>query len=153
MAPRVPSAASTCASTWYLLTTLFIFFMLLYVFASMPVMTYVVYAPVEKYQDNDLNTLIPGDKLTVIQGNGVPDVKPPVIEFDTNDPSTTGVDGTNNTPKSMFMFAYNKCSPSCCGNSPYSCNGGCVCLTNEQKKYMSNRGYNNKFNKCSQDEY
>jgi len=153
MAPKIVPNKNNCASTWFLLFTLFVFFMFLYVFASMPVMTYVVYTPVEKYQDKDLDSLIPVDKLMVVQGNGVPDTKPQTIQLDTTDPSTMGVDGTDQTPKSMFMFAYNKCDAACCGESPYSCNGGCVCLTKEQKKYMSSRGFNNKYNKCSMDEY
>jgi hypothetical protein len=52
------------------------------------------------------------------------------------------VDGTNDTDKSLFMFTYNECKPECCKDSPYSCDKGCVCLTPEQKTFMSSRGGN-----------
>jgi hypothetical protein len=39
----------------------------------------------------------------------------------------------NDQRKSLFPFSYNKCSPSCCP-SPYSCSGGCVCLSSKQKQ-------------------
>jgi len=61
-----------------------------------------------------------------------------------------GPDITENAPsvncdiddsrKSLFPFAYNKCSPSCCP-SPYSCSGGCVCLSSKQKQCFKN-GWN-----------
>lgn len=45
----------------------------------------------------------------------------------------------NHADQSMFIFANNKCDPSCCP-SPYSCDKGCVCLTDEQKNLMSGPG-------------
>ncbi len=61
-----------------------------------------------------------------------------------------GPDITENAPsvncdltdsrKSLFPFSYNKCSPSCCP-SPYSCSGGCVCLSSKQKQCFKN-GWN-----------
>jgi len=33
----------------------------------------------------------------------------------------------------MFLFKDNMCSPSCCP-STYSCNGGCVCTTEQEQK-------------------
>uniref|UniRef100_A0A6C0JIJ2 Uncharacterized protein n=1 Tax=viral metagenome TaxID=1070528 RepID=A0A6C0JIJ2_9ZZZZ len=54
----------------------------------------------------------------------------------TNGPS---VDGTKNTPPSMFMFSHNQCKPDCCP-STYSCNGGCVCTTPNQRDFINNRG-------------
>ena len=44
-----------------------------------------------------------------------------------------------NNPGSMFMFAYNKYSPSCCP-STYSTSSGCICMTDAQKKAIYNRG-------------
>ena len=44
-------------------------------------------------------------------------------------------------PDNMFMFNNNQCKPSCCGAS-YSCNGGCVCTTPEQREYINSRGGN-----------
>ena len=38
----------------------------------------------------------------------------------------------------MFMFRKNKCSPDCCP-STYSCSGGCVCTTEEQRKRIQGR--------------
>lgn len=40
--------------------------------------------------------------------------------------------------QSMFILANNKCDLSCCP-SPYSCDKGCVCLTEEQKRLMAGR--------------
>lgn len=54
------------------------------------------------------------------------------------------VDGTLNAPKDMFMFAYNQCRPECCP-SAFSCDRGCVCLTDEQKKLLSYRGTNSTY--------
>jgi hypothetical protein len=39
----------------------------------------------------------------------------------------------------MFMFAKNKCSPKCCP-STYSCAGGCVCTTEQQRNLINTRG-------------
>jgi len=44
-------------------------------------------------------------------------------------------------PDNLFMFKNNQCKPSCCGAS-YSCNGGCVCTTPEQRDYINSRGGN-----------
>ena len=48
----------------------------------------------------------------------------------------------NDSKDIMFLFKDNKCSPSCCP-STYSCNGGCVCTTHEQKTLGQKRGDNN----------
>lgn len=44
-------------------------------------------------------------------------------------------------PDNLFMFKNNQCKPSCCGAS-YSCSGGCVCTTPEQREYINSRGGN-----------
>jgi hypothetical protein len=41
--------------------------------------------------------------------------------------------------RQMFLFAKNKCSPECCP-STYTCSGGCVCTTEEQRKLIDKRG-------------
>jgi len=41
-------------------------------------------------------------------------------------------------PDSLFMFKNNQCKPSCCGSS-FSCSGGCVCTTPEQREYINTR--------------
>tara|TARA_B100000963_G_C22489242_1_gene608464 strand:+ start:107 stop:493 length:387 start_codon:yes stop_codon:yes gene_type:complete len=38
----------------------------------------------------------------------------------------------------LFMFGKNKCSPECCP-STYTCSGGCVCTTEEQRNRIHRR--------------
>lgn len=157
--------SNDCFSSYFLIAVLIVFFMLLYVYvgpnipSSNQIRTDTFkqqffnggLARKEQFKDNEL---IPMDKIVFIQGNGVPDKQPDKIIFDQSDPSAQSVDGTDSAPVSMFPFAFNKCDVKCCGDAAnLSCNGGCVCLTNEQKRFMSNRGYNNKFDKCSYDGY
>jgi len=42
---------------------------------------------------------------------------------------------------SLFIFKNNQCKPECCGSS-FSCGGGCVCTTPEQRQYIAGRGGN-----------
>ena len=42
---------------------------------------------------------------------------------------------------SLFMFKNNQCKPECCGAS-FSCGGGCVCTTPEQRELIAGRGGN-----------
>lgn len=44
-------------------------------------------------------------------------------------------------PNNMFIFKNNQCKPECCGAS-YSCDGGCVCTTPEQRNFINARGGN-----------
>lgn len=44
-------------------------------------------------------------------------------------------------PDSLFMFKNNQCKPECCGAS-FSCGGGCVCTTPDQRQYITSRGGN-----------
>ena len=44
-------------------------------------------------------------------------------------------------PDSLFMFKNNQCKPECCGAS-FSCDGGCVCTTPNQRKFINERGGN-----------
>ena len=74
----------------------------------------------------------------VVQGSQVP-IHPTNTEIKSDGPN---IDGTKNTPQNMFMFAYNQCNPKCCP-STYSCDGGCICTTKEQRKFISSRGTNN----------
>lgn len=86
--------------------------------------------------------LIPADKLVVFQGNTLPDLPNTAVKLD-NDESLPTVDGTTDTPRSMFALAFNKCDPSCCP-STYSCSGGCVCMTDKQYDFIGTRGSNNR---------
>ena len=44
-------------------------------------------------------------------------------------------------PDNLFMFKNNQCKPECCGAS-FSCGGGCVCTTPEQRQMLAGRGGN-----------
>ena len=44
-------------------------------------------------------------------------------------------------PDNMFIFKNNQCKPECCG-STFSCDGGCVCTTPEQRNFINARGGN-----------
>ena len=46
----------------------------------------------------------------------------------------------------MFMWSNNKYDPKCCSFSSVSGSNGCVCLTQEQNKFLNNRGGNRTFN-------
>ena len=83
----------------------------------------------------------------VTQGSSVPlqSVDPPLSDEHSTFPSVDGVSDKN----SMFMFAYNQCKPECCP-STYSCSGGCVCTTDQQRKFLKGRGNNKSF---SDDEF
>jgi hypothetical protein len=44
-------------------------------------------------------------------------------------------------PDNLFMFKDNQCKPECCPAS-FSCDGGCVCTTPQQRNYINQRGGN-----------
>jgi len=44
-------------------------------------------------------------------------------------------------PDDLFIFKNNQCKPECCGSS-FSCDGGCVCTTPQQRDYINQRGGN-----------
>ena len=80
--------------------------------------------------NNDINN-------NVYQGNQLPLKKNKYIDL--NNPDGPNVDGTKNSPKSLFMFSFNKCSPECCP-STYSCDKGCVCTNEKQRHFINTRG-------------
>jgi len=49
------------------------------------------------------------------------------------------VDGLADSPKSLFTFSYNQCRPECCP-STYSCDRGCICTNEQQRKFINQRG-------------
>ena len=51
------------------------------------------------------------------------------------------VDGQEGSPKHMFILAHNQSRPECCP-STYSNSIGCVCTTEQQRKYINTRGGN-----------
>ena len=52
------------------------------------------------------------------------------------------VDGEKDSPQKLTMFANNKTSFNCCGESPYTSSTGCICLTDKQREYLRSRGLN-----------
>ncbi len=97
--------------------------------------------------------LIKKDNIVVFQGSQMPESEPnKAVVWDQGDPSVNTVDGKEGSPKSMFMFTYNDCKPECCDYSPYSCSGGCVCMTKDQVDFVGSRGSNNQPRRCSPDE-
>lgn len=84
-------------------------------------------------------------KLITNQGY-VPQGTPLPLEIEATNsyppfPVTSGpsVDGTKDTPNSMFMFSHNQCKPECCP-ATFSCSGGCVCSTKKQQDFIHSRG-------------
>jgi len=71
----------------------------------------------------------------------------PLVNTSTDDDVLTGpsIDGKEDSPKKLSMFANNKVSLNCCGESPFQTSRGCVCLSKEQKEFIQNRGFNKKF--------
>lgn len=57
--------------------------------------------------------------------------------IDYNVPSVDGLQ--NSKYKSSFLFKYNQCSPDCCP-STYTCDGGCICTTEQQREFIARRG-------------
>ena len=136
----------TFTLTYFLIFTLMVFFMLLYVYPG----NQLDIIQVESFDEP--NKLIPADKLLVVQGLGVPDSEFKPAQPDTTDISAPSVDGTEQGPKSKFLFAFNQCKPECCSQSVgYTCAGGCPCLTKEQMKFATSRGFNFQNSKCSFD--
>ena len=72
-----------------------------------------------------------------IYGHEIPEINTKkAFHVYNNGPS---LDGTYDTPNSMAMFSHNICSPLCCP-SELSCNGGCVCTTSNQRKFIKSGG-------------
>lgn len=131
----------------FILGTLLVALMLIYALVS-------GLKPQEKFKEQTVeSTYIPKDKLIVYQGSTLPDKPPNAVIFD-NDVNLPTIDGKPNSMHSMFLFAANKCSPECCSYSPFSCDRGCVCMTEDQIKFVSSRGNNSAGTKCyGQSEY
>ena len=86
------------------------------------------------------NNLLYNKQPYNIQGHGVDfnNTRPGPVEYN-NGPT---LDGTKNTPGSMFMYSRNRCHLDCCP-STRSCDKGCVCETKAQNHFLSHRGNNN----------
>jgi hypothetical protein len=96
--------------------------------------------PGQPYLKQNNKSLLNPDQTYTLQGTptGLED------SLTSQDPTTNyaTVDGTDGTPKSMFVFAYNQSSPECCP-STYTTSSGCVCTTDQQREFISGRGGNN----------
>ena len=97
-----------------------------------------------KYPDNI--PLIKDDDLYVTQGFTNP-IEP--VFSDSSQMIGPSVDGDPDSSKSLFMLRNNVVSPLCCP-STFSTSSGCVCTTEKQRNYVSNRGYGNQ-NLCTAD--
>jgi hypothetical protein len=70
-------------------------------------------------------------------------VQGPLESVQTDDNVLTGpsLDGVTKNNK-LAILSNNKSSLNCCDESQYSTSTGCICLTDNQKKYIKSRGYN-----------
>lgn len=126
-----------------LLLSILIFFVIVYILSTHESTKSSIQNDVRAKEKFENSSLLPKDKIVVVQGNSLPDLdKVQPIQFDEHE-SFPSVDGTKDGPRSLFSLSFNKCSPSCCP-STYSCGGGCVCMTDEQKNFIGSRGFNNK---------
>ena len=92
---------------------------------------------------------------SLASGGGAKDAYEPMGAFDnvrlsTGNPSAWRYTAPNEPLKGpafkvgaddLFMFKNNQCKPECCGAS-FSCDGGCVCTTPEQRDLINQRGGN-----------
>ena len=82
--------------------------------------------------------LVDNSNLYTIQGHTNPNR--PVIS-DVSALNGPTIDGTDSSPKSLFLLKNNKVSPSCCP-STFSTSSGCVCTTKNQRDFVASRGNN-----------
>ena len=103
------------------------------------------------------NTMTEGfATYTLATGGGAGDAYQPMGAFDNVKLSTGNASNWRYTapnepltgpefkpgPDELFIFKNNQCKPECCGAS-FSCDGGCVCTTEKQRKYINDRAGNN----------
>ena len=88
--------------------------------------------------EEDLNKLISDNKLMSYLG-----VQGPIQNIVSDNSYLNGptVDGDEDSPQRLFMFANNVTSLNCCP-STYSSSTGCVCTTKKQKDFIKRRGFN-----------
>lgn len=79
---------------------------------------------------------VPGDTWGGCNKNGLEENKP--VEGSTGEKADTDLE-------SMLIFANNRISPDCCPSDASSYKG-CVCITEEQKRYLGTRGGNQTIN-------
>lgn len=92
--------------------------------------------------------LLDPDRMEIYQGVSIPSKYKPT-RTDISDPAAPPIDGDPESLRAMNMFAFNKCAPECCLDSPYSCDRGCVCITPKQYQFLDKRGDNRQPNACN----
>ena len=111
----------------------------------------------EAFQNSELDVEEEGfDSYYLENSGGAKDTYTPIGAFDgvklSTGNSVSGwrytapnepLNGAEFSPDSdnLFMFKNNQCKPECCGAS-FSCGGGCVCTTPQQRQYIAGRGGN-----------
>ena len=121
----------------FLLSFLIISFLLLFAYVNL----------IPNVKEKFNGYLVPQDKLRIMQGFGMPVNDESTTIFD-NDPSAPPVDGNSSSPNQLFSLAFNKASPECCMGSEFSTSKGCVCLTDAQRDWFSQRGNNSTVEHC-----
>ena len=132
----MPKGSCTAPGNYFILFLLLVFFMFVYAFFG------------AQKPEGFNNDLLDPKELQFMQGINIP-LKYEPTATDISDPVKPPVDGTKDAPRSMHMFSFNKCAPECCIDSPYSCDRGCVCMTNNQYDYLDGRGKNHSKNACT----
>ena len=84
------------------------------------------------------NTLIENEDLVTYFGFQIP----PHYVSSQDVLKGPSVDGQDDSPQKLTMFANNKTSLNCCSESPYMTSTGCVCLTENQRNFIQSRGFN-----------
>ncbi len=84
------------------------------------------------------NTIIDNDELVTYFGTQIP---PHYVKSQDILKGPT-VDGKEDSPQKLTMFANNKASLNCCNESPYMTSTGCICLTDNQRNFIQTRGLN-----------
>ena len=104
-------------------------------------------SPVSSLSPNEY--MIPSGGSQLFQGIPIPPKYVPSVEDIGKDKDLPPVDGDSNSARSMNMFAFNRCAPECCLESPYSCDRGCVCITPKQYEHLDKRGDNRNASGCT----
>jgi hypothetical protein len=103
------------------------------------------FAPIS-YPQRDSSLLYqlskPGTVL-YYQGSQLPpflNLTPPPADDKQTAKDKPAVSCRSGAPRALATFAFNKCDPRCCQSSPYTCHGGCVCVTKDQIQMLQTSG-------------
>jgi hypothetical protein len=141
--------AGSCVGNYFLIILLLILFGLVYIYVDNRKTIFERFSSCQQQlnQQQKQQFIIPQEQLAIVQGVNVPEIPISAVQAFDNDPSASTIDGDPNSPSQMFMFSNNKASLDCCP-SIYSTSKGCVCMTDQQINWLSQRGNNNRFSKC-----